>query len=249
MATLDQWKTNVGQLIMIRLPNHDLDSARALATSWLSDNGGWIPDDVGDPTGEGEVTATDIEVADEVRALELARTKTVTVQFPVILKTTITGSFGSDSTGGDIVELFQEKLETRLSELIGVDQENTIKILSYDWLAGKTTIRTTGLFDVDDRTGVEQEISEGGEGGGSNLIDPAAIATKHIRNFLGLDSTWVSTFVYSKDNNAETPVSVEIKKYTDTSYSVLDDSATSYYVVTLDRDTGRPQTITRRSST
>lgn len=247
MATLDQWKTNVGQLIMIRLPNHDLDSARALATSWLSDNGGWIPDDVGDPSGEGEVSATDIEVADAVRALELARTKTVTVEFPVTLITSITGSFGSGTTAGDIVELFQEKLESRLSELIGVDQKNTVKILSYDWLAGKTTLRSTGLFDVDDRTGVEQEISEGGEGGGSNLMDPAAIATSHIRNFLGLDNTWVSTFVYSKDNDDQTPVSVEIKKYTDTSYSVLDDSATSLYVVTLDRNTGRPQTITRRS--
>lgn len=247
MATLDQWKTNVGQLIMLRLPNHDLDSARALATAWLSDNGGWIPDDVGDPEGEGLLPVTDEEVADEVKALEIGRTKTVIIEFPVTMKTSITGNFGDGATASDIVSLFQETLENRLYDLIGYDQKNTIKILSFDWLAGKTTLRSTGLFDTDVRTDIQTEITDAEAGIGTNLIDPAAIATGHIRNFLGLDNTWISTFVYSKDNDGESPVSVEIKKYTDTSYSTLDVGATYYYVVTLNRLSGRPQTITRRN--
>jgi len=245
MATLDQWKTNVGQLIMLRLPNHDLDSARALALSWLNANGGWIPDNVGDPTGEGHASSSNTSVADAVKSLELAKVKTITVDFPVVLRASITGSFGSGSTAGDILALFQANLESRVSEILGTTNKNALKPISFTWGSATTTLRTTGDFDVTKRASVATEITSNTN---HNLIDVAAIATNHARSFLGLDATWVSSFVYSKDNNAETPVSVEIKKYTDTSYSVLDTNATSYYVVTLDRDSGRPQTITRRST-
>jgi hypothetical protein len=239
MADLEGWKTNVGALLTKRLPNHDLASARALATSHLSSIGGWVPDDVGDPTGDGSPNGgpSDQAVVDAIVTDQLSRTHTVTFSIPVTLTTTVTGSFAPGTNSGDVLAALETDAENRI--LDALSSNSSMVSPTFGWGSAAITASRSG-----GSLGAAQMVAVNSAVGANQLTDPASIATAGIRSEFSLTNTWVSTEVYTRDASPSTPISVKIEQFTSTSYTTR---ATPgyFFVVTLEKRSCRPQTYTK----
>lgn len=242
MANLDGWTTNVASLVMKTLHGHDLASARTLADAWLTANGGWDPDDVGDPTGNGAPVGnpSDSTVAAAIAAAEIAKTKTLTVTFPIVVKASAVGSFGNGTSTSDILDALKADIEARMNAVVF---EQGAQVMSFTWGSASPTASSGGSLSSGDRTTLQAEIS----GPSPHLVSPGAIATAAARRTFYLDNTWMASTIYTRNNTLGTQVSVEIRKYTTTGYTSLD-AVSYFYVVGLDRRSGQPQTLTRVDS-
>lgn len=224
-----QYKTAVAQLVMARLPGHDIDSASALAGTWVSSNGGWVPADPGDPEGEGATASanTQSQTADAIAVAERAKTKTLTATFPVVIKATIGGTYTSN-VQIDILNDLKDEVEVRLNAALA--GAIGLKIESYTWGSATTALKSTGDLSQAERQAVQVEIAA------LALVDPASVGTAAARLAFGLNTTWVASSVYVRSSTS--PFYVDVKKYTDTTYATIDGASTARYVATIDRTKG-----------
>jgi len=239
LSTLDGWKLNVGMLVARLIPGHDLDGAKSLAEAWLTDNGGWIPNDVGDPTGEGMSSGgeTDEEAADAISSEQIGRTKHLTMTVPLTVRAAVSGSFATGTTTADMRDALKSFIESRIESLFTSDGSVPV---SFTWTSSTTSVRSTGNMNAAARVDVEAEIAAG-----ENLSDCASVAVSAARGHYGLTNLWNASFVYTKDNDPSSQVYVEVRKYGSTSYDSLDNAVSYFHVVGLDKTSGQVQTLTR----
>lgn len=231
------WKLSTAQLLMAALPTHDLTSALALTEAWLAAEGGWVPDDVGDPTGEGEPTGgEDPSAASAALAAEqLAGVNVVLVDVPVVLRLALTGRFPSGETDEDMAEALQGDAEARVAAALGAGA--TVSVEEYDWDSSVVVESAArGSIDASGRAAVAAEAA-------GSPLDPAAVATAHARAALGLGDTWVCDSLYTRDNESGRPIAATVRKYTTTAYTTLDSGEARVVVVRVDRASGRPASL------
>lgn len=238
MTTLEGWKTNIGSLLIRRLPGNDFDAGRTLATAYLSSIGGWVPDDGGDPTGDGHPTGSpsDQSVVDTIVTQQLDRSRTAIITVPVVIRTSVSGAFASGTSDADVVAALQSDVESRVATALA---GSSIQVSSYTW--GSRTIdssRADGILSAAERVAIQSSIA------GDDLLDPAARAVSWLRTELSLPTTWMASEVYSRDATPGTPVSVTIIRHTSTSYTTLS-SPGYFYVVMIGKRPCMPQSYTR----
>lgn len=238
MATLEGWKTNIGSLLIRRLPGNDLEAGRALATAYLSSIGGWVPDDVGDPTGDGAPVddPSDESVVEEIVGQQLDRSRTIVVDVPVIVRASVSGAFATGTSDSDVMDALEADVEARVAAALS---GSSLEVISYEW--GDRTIETSrndGALSVGERTALQASIS------GGDLLDPAAQAVSWLRELLGLTDTWMASEVYSRDASQSSAVAVTIVRHTSTAYTALS-SPGYFYVVMVGKAACMPQSYTR----
>lgn len=249
MSTLDEWKTNVGQLVMERLPGHDLESARALADAWLNDNGGWVPEDVGDPTGEGEPDGgeTNTEVADSIRDAELAATKLQLFSISVTLRVSAAGYFSGALDAATFKSVVESDVQDRITETLS--DKDGMSIVSIEassgWDAENPSMGNDGALSQADKQAIQVDIAATTDG---TYSTHAASGVARARAAIGGDNTWMATSVYTKDNLATSPVYIEMKKHTTSTYDAIDSGELYYYVISLGKSNHMMQSMTRRSA-
>ncbi len=238
MATLEGWKTNIGSLLIRRLPGNDLDAGRTLATAYLSSIGGWVPDSGGDPTGDGHPTGSpsDQSVVDAIVAQQLDRSRSAIITLPVVIRTSVSGAFAPGTSDADVVAALQSDVESRIATALAGAQ---LQVASYTW--GSRTIassRAEGALSAAERVALQASIAV------DDLLDPAAKAVSWLRTELSLPTTWMASEVYTRDATPGTPVAVTVVRHTSTSYTTLS-SPGYFYVVMIGKRPCMPQSYTR----
>ena len=185
------WIINTAGLLMDLLPGFGYDDAKPLAEDYLIDTGGWVPDDGGEPLGEGEPddAGTPAVAALAISLVAIGDTKTLNISVPVSVTVTYTGSFPTGTSSADILNASKASLEAAVAaRLAGSNFEyNTIT-----WADAQTTSRFDGTLGQVARAAVQAEILAN-----VNLVDPAAVAVSHIRYHYGLGDTWMTYKLYT----------------------------------------------------
>ena len=242
--TKSEWVNNTSLIFMTLTSGYDFEDAKTEVETYLSSvAGGWNPDDVGEPNGDGVPTNSDtpLQAAEAIFDQQIDDTKTITTTVDVTLKLTQTGSFSSGVSSASIVNALKTIMEARITSELDID--SGIQFVEADWDNANTDLRETGLLDSAEKVEIQNNISNN-----LVLVDPASIATNYVRNTYNLNNTWISEKAYNRGTNY--PIIVYIGKYTDTTYATQDttfidgDYTVTYegYVVQVDPDTHRVQT-------
>jgi len=227
MATLAAWKQNTTILLVDLLPGQSYESAFAIVEDYLEDVGGWVPDNAGDPTGNGhpaselEPDEAAFQIAsdqlDTVYDADLTLTITVKVRPVHKLAPDLTSSAAIATMQPDIVDWLQRRLN---------DSTMPMEFVSLVSVAG--SIANVGALTAAQRVALNTALSA------TKLIDMKAVALKYARDRYTLDSTWNVSYLYVEDDN---PVNVVVEKYTDTTYVTLDPAVTDRYVLSVSPET------------
>ena len=234
---LFQWNTTVGHLVMARLPGLDLAAAMALSDSWLSSNGGWVPDDGGDPEGEGEFGGDEsqAEAADAIQEEQLGLYKVIMVSVPVTINVAMAGPYATDDAE-DILADLGDEITARVTAALTGKVGLVIDEVDLD-AAEVDLLQDEGDLAIGDRVDVQAAVVAG------DLVDPATVATDAVRRSHALDSTWVASSAFAP--NSTSPIYVTVRKYTNTSYALLDGTATHRYVAAINKSKGTLSSIAK----
>ena len=218
MTTRTNWISNVGAGLTNTLPRLTPLLANTIAESYLDDvAGGWVPTDVGDPNGEG-APSNSVSEPDAIAAivtLEVAKLRTISVTIPVDITFTITDNYDSTVTTADIVDGMEATLQEQLD---GHLFDTNVAVSAYDWASPITVVRDGGELAASERVDVQTAIGNG------NFQDPAAMAVHWARTMYAIGETYMAYQLYSNDEMES--VAVWITKYTDTTYTTLDNTFT-----------------------
>lgn len=229
--TEDEWKLNIGQRVTVALPSNTLDSAMVLADSWLTANGGWDGGE-GQPSG-GE---SDDDVVAAIAADEIAKTNTVTITMPVLIKVSMVGNFASGTSTGDMVSAMQSAVEARLdAAFVGRDGA---QLYEYLWGDETASVRAEGSLSSASMQAIQAAIEFD-----STFVDPAAVATAAVRTLHSLPTTWICSSLYTRGNGSE-PIVATVTKFVNTTYSSADDVG-YHFVARIGRESGSVETVTR----
>lgn len=224
---------------MADLPGHSFESARVRVEAWLTAEGGWELDEGESAGGEGSPPneETPAEAVTAIVEEDITKMSTITVRPTVVLELSMGESFESGTTDAEKISAIEEDVESRIEAAL--ENVTGIKSISYTFPNSPQAEREGGDLDQSERQAVQTEIA-----GQSVLIDPAAIATSHVRSSKSLDTTWVASRLYALAGS-DTPLYVFIDKYTNTSYVSLDEGVSYRFIVSLDRETLSVNTVVK----
>lgn len=226
MTNLAAWKDTVVVNLIAKLPLQTYETALAYVEDYLSSIGGWVPVDIGDPTGDGAPVNgfTETQAADAIMNAQFARIYSCDLNVSANLKINFHVNLLANQDDASVIASIQTSLQ--------------------DWIANQFT---NAKVTIDDVTLVTGTITEGGVlsrtsqialnnlvAGPNKLLDPRAIALKTARNTYTLDNTWMVSRSYTEDSK---DIVCVIEKYQTTSYLARDLSATNYYVIMIDPNT------------
>ena len=218
---LNEWKTQVATGVVDQLPLITLDDAILLSDSYLSSNGGWVPTDSADPLGEG-APANNLSVADVVDSIvndQVAGNYVIDGEVTVRLRIPVFVSASAGQTDSSVRDI---ALSDIIASLDSALSNSVLKRLSVDNISG--SVKSGGTLTNAERVDAANQIANG-------TIDDhtLAIVLDRVRNKLSLDSSWnISLFHRVGDT-----IAVVVRKYTDSTFSVLDTSVVEYYVLEI----------------
>jgi hypothetical protein len=220
--TLNGWTASVAAGTIESLPLQDFESALVLAETFLGTQGGWNPDDVGEPTGPG-VPVSGIDLATSILLITLSQRSRIyrgditgTLNFRIIMNENLATGLDSDT----VLLNFTDRLEELVRANINKTNLEFVDIPSF---SGNIT---NGETDAVERVSIQNIITTGGR-----ITEPKALALSSGRAEFNLDNTWNVQYLYTEQNAS---LFVMILKYTDTSYSTIDSMATNRFGITLD---------------
>ena len=221
--TLNGWKQSVAAGVVETVPLQDFDSALTLADDFLGTQGGWNPDDAGDPTGPG-VPVSGISLSDAILTITLQQRDRIyradvagVLNFNVIMNENL--AIGLDDAA------VLSNLTDRLEDLVRANLINTnIKFVSIPSFTGTVT---NGATDAAERQSIQSIITTGGQ-----IIEPKANALISARALYNLDNFWNVQYLYTEQNKS---LFVMVIRYTDdTTYELEDANAPNRYGIKLD---------------
>jgi len=228
--TLSGWKRSVAAGVVETIPLQDFESAFLLAEDFLSTQGGWNPDDAGDPTGPG-VPVSGITTEEAIILIFQQQTNRIykvvingTMEFSVILNENLSIGLSDNDVISSVTTVLEDFVEAQL--------ENTnIELVSIPSFTGTVT---SGPTTASERVSLQSSIT-----GGGKLIDPKAIALVAARARFNLDNTHNVQYLYTESGK---DIFVLVTKYLTTQYTTIDTSADSRYGIKLDADSFRVTT-------
>jgi hypothetical protein len=227
MDDLVTWANTTAALLTTDLPLQSLNSAVNLAFAYISNVGGWVPNDPSDPNGPGAPanSATETEAAATIAAQQYAEVYDLNFQVLVTVECQMTAQlgFGLDLAAAAAalspdVAAFITTAINGSSIPVRVNSVSTQTPTSGKSLIGGQTTETIRQIIASDLIG------------DNKIIDYKELALQYATTVNGLDDTWNVQSVYSQNN---TPVVVTIVKYADNTYNTLDTTSTTIYVYSV----------------
>jgi hypothetical protein len=235
-SSLAGWMINTALLVLERLPGLNYDQAEDLVDAHLVSVGGWVPDDVSDPTGPGHPAddSAPLDAANSIESAQLLMVRTARVTIPVSLTLTYTDQFTIGTSDSTVVAQLQDEIQEQITNVFS---GANVRIDSFDWAESTSSVRSGGQLSAPDKVQIQADIAAG-----TKLVDPAAICTVSARSIHSLDGTWMATRVFSTSGVA---VFVYVQKHTDGSYATLDGAASYHFVLSVHPETLRLQGSTK----
>ena len=220
--TLNGWKASVATGVVESVPLQDFESALILAEDFLGTQGGWNPDDAGDPTGFGEpVSGVTLEesitiITDQQRERIYHSDISGVLNFRIILNNNLSLGLDDAAVTAAVVDILDDVVQANLLQT----NIEFVDIPSY------TSLVTNGPTDATIRQAIQNTILAGGQ-----IIDPYAIGLNVARAEYNLDNTHNVEYLYTEPNKA---LFVMVIKYTDNLYSTVDTTADARHGISLD---------------
>jgi hypothetical protein len=220
--TLNGWKASVATGVVEAVPLQDFESALVLAEDFLGTQGGWNPDDAGDPTGFGEpvsgVTLDEaiILITDQQRDRIYHSDISGVLNFRIILNNNLSPGLDDAAVSAAIVDILDDVVQANLLQT----NIEFIDIPSY------TDTVTNGPTDATTRQAIQNTLTAGGQ-----IIDPSVIGLSVARSEYNLDNTFNVQYLYTEPNKV---LFVMVIKYTDNLYSTVDTTANARFGISLD---------------
>ena len=226
MSTLSGWRTSAANRLVEELPLQTFDSSILLIDAYLASIGGWVPNDVSDPTGEGAPVNGDTPL-EAVTAI-VVQQLTHMHRLDATLQVNLTLQFVSNLAPGQSDDDIRSQMQPLIETLLAVEFNSSI--LNFSDLTLLTgPIINGGTIDAIQRVEINESIV-----GASFGHDPRAVAVNAARNIYSLDILWnVETF-YTEIGQ---PIMVIIKKYTNSDYISVDSTESLRYVIGVNPDT------------
>ena len=221
--SLAAWKTDTAVVLLSTLPLQTLESATVLVDDYLAANGGWIPDDAGDPTGPGAPATgeTAPEAANSITQEQLERVYDTRVTVNVDLDLHIVQNLDPGLSEQDVLVLIQETIESTITEQLACTR-----------LELNSLNESSGITDQGGNTTAEQRVAANDAvESGDILVDPVSISLSLARQRFDLDDRWNVTFIY---NEPDQDIVAQVERYTDTTYETLDIFTVTQHIVTID---------------
>ena len=216
--TLQGWKQSVAAGVIETVPFQDFESALVLADDFLGTQGGWNPDDAGDPSGPG-VPVSGISTSDAIISITvLVRERiyradvTAVLDFRVVMHENLSPGLDDQTVLDNLVDSLEDLVKENLSKT----NMEFVSIPSY------TGTVTSGPTTASERLTIQSTIT-----GGGRIIEPRVIALIAARGEFNLDNTWNVEYLYTEPGKS---LFVMIVKYLNTDYVTIDSAATRYGV-------------------
>lgn len=226
MTTLAGWRTSAANLLVEAIPLQTFDSSVLLIDAYLASVGGWVPDDVGDPTGEGSPVNGD--TPEEAVAAIVEQQLDRMYRLDATLQVELTLQFVSNLAPGQSDEDVRSQMQPLIEALLEVEfGSSLLNFSNFTNLSGP--IITGGTLDAVQRVEIQGLIATA-----SFAHDPRAVAVNAARNIYALDDLWNVENYYTEVNQ---PIVTIIRKYTTLTYVTIDTAETLRYVIGVNRDT------------
>ena len=191
--TLSGWKQSVAAGVVESLPLQDFESALVLADDFLASQGGWNPDDAGNPTGPG-VPVSGVTLEESIILIEQT-------EIAKVYRTVVSGSMNfsiimnDKLTEGLTDEEVLTNITDRLSDVVNTNLGRTnIEFVDIPTFTGDVT---SGPTTAQQRQDIQNSILAGGR-----LIDPWSVGLSAARARYNLDTTWNVEYLYTEPNKS-----------------------------------------------
>ena len=223
--TLQAWRSATTLLVITKLPLQDNQSSSILVSTYLSDIGGWVPIDEDDSTGAGEPAngETPDIASSNIAVNQYQRMYDITSNETIVVKLKHNANFTEGETDDSVMTASRDEIEALVVEQL---KDTMLELVSIENQSFEVVNR--GLTIAQDRVDIQTAIIIG-----NKLIDPKTIGLEYARSHYLLDDTYNVFSLYQEE---ETEMVIEVRKYQDTNYAVLDSTASTRYVLSLDAE-------------
>jgi hypothetical protein len=217
--TLNGWKTTTATALIYRLPMQTFEAVLPLIDSYLASVGGWIPNSITDPTGEGFPAngVVPVDAADAIATAQISRVHRLSATIAVTLNLEYIANLAAGQPANDIIAQMQPMIEDFLERQF---KKAPLDLVSVETITGVVT--AGGLQSAAQRVAVQANIVAG-----EIQQDPRRVALNAARTLFSLDTTWNVDSVYTEPDKE---IVVVIRKYTNTQYTALDTTTPNQYV-------------------
>jgi hypothetical protein len=227
MSSYIEFIDETALVLVDQLPLQSLDSAVGLIVAYVSNVGGWVPDNILDPYGQGAPAngKTEAEVATDITNEEYAKvydiefqvTLTVTVQAAAYLSAGLSIPTAGLSMAGQVENYVTNQINNAVIPL---------RVESVGAQATETEFSVQGGLTTQ---AVRQAIADAVTGS-DKIVDYKTLTLKYAIDTYGLDDTWNVESVFWR---ADQPINLMIKKYSDNGYGTLDGDSSTIYVFNI----------------
>lgn len=234
MTDFTTFVNETATLVAAELPLQSISTALVLIEAYVSDVGGWIPDDASVPNGDGQLANgfTEQQTADAVTTIAFNSIYDLNFEVSLIvnvqLASKLTNNLDLDSAAVSVTN----RLAQFVTDLIN-DSELPLRVESIATETAVADRAVYGQFNSDTGESTTADIRQSIQAdieGTDKIVDYKASTLLFVRTTYGLDNTWNVTSVYTELNQ---PITLQIRKYTTTLYTDLDTGSTSTYVFTV----------------
>ena len=170
--TLNSWKVTVSIGIVEKLPLQDQVSAFVLAETYLASTGGWVPDDILDPTGPG-VPASGVTTEEAIQIIfdnNLNRIYSIDAQGTATFNITFEDILTDGLSDADVILAIEAKVRDFIESQVTEANMEFVQLDSY------TGTGLNGPTDAVERVDLQNLVA-----GGGKLTNPRAIALSAAR--------------------------------------------------------------------
>lgn len=228
--TLTGWKRSVAAGLVETVPLQEFESAFLLAEQYLSSQGGWNPDDAGDPTGPG-VPVSNVTTGEAIEAIfneQMSRIYQIEIAGSLAISAFLNENLSPGLSDADVFS----NTTVRVQEFL--EAEFTKTNLRFDNIISYTGTVTTGPTTSQERVSIQTSIGAGGK-----IVNPREIALIAARARFDLDTTYNVEYLYTEANK---DLFVLVRKYTNTQYTTADTTTDNKFGIKLDSDSFRVTT-------
>lgn len=225
-TTLALWKQNIAIRLMTDVPTMDLDSGISAAENYLSQTGGWLPDDPGNPVDLGKPVSglSDTQIVavilNDIQQSQYQFDAVVTVPISLTMFTNLSPGLDASQIKDTILTAMRNYIERSMADL---PIHPNVNASSYTSVSSNVIGITTGPQRVAYNAGIS--------------ADPVPILSKALqqaRSRFGLSDLWNFSNIYARDTNTAGAV---LQLYI-SGFDVVDVSETRRLVVEFHLDNG-----------
>lgn len=245
MTDLATFIDTTATIVTQQVPLQSMTDAVVLVEAYISDIGGWIPDDPSLPNGNGHLanSYTEQQSADAITttafnavydvAFEVSLTLRVQVAAKLSVGLTLSdAAIAMENEVADFVtaRINESDLPLRVETLNTQSTQITETTLSAQSVYGVYNSDTGESTTPDIRVLIQDDVVDTV----NKIVDYKATTLRFVRDTYGLDDTWNVVSVYTEPN---APIAIQIRKYIDNDYTTLDTGDTTTYVFNVSPET------------